>query len=132
MHNVAGFVIGVIAAACLAAHAVAQSSAPVPGATVERVYTPLDLEKCKHTKGREVEDYGSWRCAGYNGIPVRVSAGDQRTYVSFGSNAAKEIAAGETLALRSIRHSIVLPSLLNDASVSPAAISFAAFEPKLT
>lgn len=98
MHNVAGFITGVIAAACLADHAVAQSSAPAPATTIERAYTPLDLDKCKHTKGREVEDYGSWRCTGYNGMPVRVSAGDQRTYISFGPNAAKEIAAGETLA----------------------------------
>ena len=102
MHNVAGFTTGVIAAACLAAHALAQSSAPAPNPapaiTNERAYTPLDLDKCKHTKGREVEDYGSWRCTGYNGMPVRVSAGDQRTHVSFGANAAKEIAAGETLA----------------------------------
>ena len=102
MYNVAGFVTAVIAAACLAAHAVAQSSVPapnpVPAATLDRAYTPLDLDKCKHTKGREVEDYGSWRCTGYNGMPVRVSAGDQRTYVSFGPNAAKEVAAGETLA----------------------------------
>src|SRR5437868_3465329 len=98
MQNVAGFVAGVIATACFAAHAVAQSSTPVPAAAIERVYTPLDLDKCKHTKGREVEDYGSWRCVGYNGMPVRVSAGDQRTYISFGPNASKEIAAGETLA----------------------------------
>ena len=91
MNNVAGVVAGVIAAACFATHATAQSS--VPSASVERAYTPLDLDKCKHTKGREVEDYGSWRCTGYNGIPVRVSAGDQRTYISFGPNAAKEIAA---------------------------------------
>ena len=96
MNNVAGVVAGVIAAACFATHATAQSS--VPSASVERAYTPLDLDKCKHTKGREVEDYGSWRCTGYSGILVRVSAGDQRTYISFGPNAAKEIAAGETLA----------------------------------
>jgi hypothetical protein len=98
MYNVAGFITGVIAAACLAADAVAQTGAPVPAATVERAYTPLDLDKCKHTKGRDVEDYGSWRCTGYDGMAVRVSAGDQRTNISFGPNAAKEIAAGETLA----------------------------------
>ena len=37
-----------------------------------------------HKRGREVEDYGSWRCTGYGGNCVYVSAGDQRTYVSFG------------------------------------------------
>ena len=73
MNNVAGVVAGVIAAACFATHATAQSS--VPSAPVERAYTTLDLDKCKHTKGREVEDYGSWRCTGYSGILVRVSAG---------------------------------------------------------
>ena len=36
-----------------------------------RAYTQLDLDKCRHTQGREVEDYGSWRCAGYGGIAVR-------------------------------------------------------------
>ncbi|MEW6453400.1 MAG: hypothetical protein AB1490_22315 [Pseudomonadota bacterium] len=95
MKNVAGLIAGVIVAACFSAETLAQSSAaPV----VERVYTPLNLDKCKHIKGREVEDYGSWRCTGYSGTLVLVSAGDQRTYVSFGPNAAKEIAASETLA----------------------------------
>lgn len=97
MHNVAGVISGVIAAACFAAHAVAQSSAPAVAA-IERVTTPLDIDKCKHTKGRDVEDYGSWRCTGHNGILVRISAGDQRTFISFGPNAAKELAASETLA----------------------------------
>jgi hypothetical protein len=31
-------------------------------------------------------------------MAVRITAGDQRTYVSFGPNAAREVAAGETLA----------------------------------
>jgi hypothetical protein len=35
--------------------------------------------------------------AGYAGIGVRLSAGDQRMYVSFGPRAATEIAASETL-----------------------------------
>ena len=54
MNNVAGVVAGVIAAACFVIHATAQSS--VASAPVERAYTTLDLDKCKHTKGREVED----------------------------------------------------------------------------
>jgi hypothetical protein len=65
---------------------------------IERVYTPLDLAKCKHRRGREVEDYGSWRCTGHAGIAIHVSAGDQRTYISYGPNAAKEPAASQTLA----------------------------------
>jgi len=65
---------------------------------VERVYTPLDLKKCRHTKGKVEEDYGSWRCAGHMGIAIYVTAGDQRSYISFGPNAAGERAAKETLA----------------------------------
>jgi hypothetical protein len=72
---------------------------PSPAAdAVDRAYTPLDLDKCRHRPGREVEDYGSWQCSGFNGMAVRVTAGDQRTTVSFGPNAAREVAASETLA----------------------------------
>lgn len=85
----------------LAAFAVAACMISVgPGSaaaqTVTRVYTQLDSDKCKHTRGREVEDYGSWRCAGHAGIAVHLSAGDQRMHVSFGRNAARELAASET------------------------------------
>jgi hypothetical protein len=62
------------------------------------VYTPLDLDKCRHKAGTVEEDYGEWRCAGYAGIPVYVTAGDQRVFVSYGRNAAKEPAAKQTLA----------------------------------
>ena len=64
------------------------------------VYTRFDADTtCKHTRGRDVEDYGSWRCPGYGGLIVHLSAGDQRMRVSFGSSAtsaAREPAAGET------------------------------------
>jgi hypothetical protein len=66
--------------------------------TVVSVYTPLDLKKCRHTAGKDVEDYGTWSCAGYGGIAVYVAAGDQRSYVSYGPNAAKQAAAKQTLA----------------------------------
>ncbi len=69
---------------------------PMAAQTVSRVYTQFDAEKCRHTRGRDVEDYGSWFCTGYGGIPVRLAAGDQRMFVSFGRNAAKERAASET------------------------------------
>src|SRR5215510_2143310 len=69
-----------------------------PAGAVERAYTPLDLSKCRHKPGREVEDYGSWRCEGYGGNFVFVSAGDQRTYISYGPKLADTVAAGETLA----------------------------------
>ena len=72
---------------------------PAIGQTVSRVYTQLDADKCRHTKGRDVEDYGSWRCAGHAGIDVYLSAGDQRMFVSFGRNAAREPAARQTFPL---------------------------------
>lgn len=62
------------------------------------VSTPLDLKKCRHLPGKMEEDYGSWRCRGYRGIPVFVSAGDQRTYISYGRNAEEQPAARQTLA----------------------------------
>jgi hypothetical protein len=61
-------------------------------------YTNIDANhQCSHARGTAVEDYGSWRCKGYVGIGVWLSAGDQRMYVSFGPRAATEIAARETL-----------------------------------
>jgi hypothetical protein len=82
-------------AAVAAAPAAAQTAA---SQNVTYAYTPLDLDKCRHTRGKEPEDYGEWRCAGYGGIAVRVTAGDQRIYVSFGARAKDEPAAGQTLA----------------------------------
>ena len=73
----------------------------VPSAMAETIasaYTPFEVDKCTHRKGREVEDYGEWRCRGYAGIPVVMTAGDQRVYVSYGAAAKREVAAGETLA----------------------------------
>jgi hypothetical protein len=64
----------------------------------ESVYSDFDTKKCRHIPGREVEDYGEWRCKGYAGIPVYMSAGDQRIYVSYGKSAKKELAALQTLA----------------------------------
>jgi hypothetical protein len=66
--------------------------------TVASIYTPLDLKKCRHTAGKDVEDYGTWSCGGLGNIGVYVTAGDQRSYVSYGPNAAKQPAARETLA----------------------------------
>jgi hypothetical protein len=88
---------GTIAAACGLSPASAQPATSKPAA-IERAFTPLNLKTCRHTRGKEPEDYGSWRWAGYAGIPVRVSAGDQRIYVSYGPRAASEPAARQTLA----------------------------------
>ena len=69
---------------------------PAASQPVSRVYTQLDSDKCRHTKGKAAEDYGTWRCAGHDGIEVYLSAGDQRMTVSFGRNAAREPAASQT------------------------------------
>jgi hypothetical protein len=72
-------------------------SAPAASQTVEYVYTKFDSKQCKHTKGRAVEDYGSWLCPGHEKIAVRLSAGDQRMYVTYGSGQKDDLAASQTL-----------------------------------
>jgi hypothetical protein len=72
------------------------AAAPVSAKAVSSVYTKFNSKQCTHTRGRQVEDYGSWQCAGHQGIGVRLSAGDQRMQVSFGRNAARELAAEQT------------------------------------
>jgi hypothetical protein len=72
------------------------AATPALGETVGRAYTQFDADECRHSKGRGVEDYGSWRCAGYGGIDIFLTAGDQRMKVSFGKNAAREPAASQT------------------------------------
>lgn len=69
---------------------------PAASQSVSRVYTRFDSDKCKHIQGRAVEDYGRWRCPGYGGLDIYLSASDQRMQVSFGPNAARELAASET------------------------------------
>src|SRR5215472_9171707 len=66
--------------------------------TIESATTPFNVDKCAHKHGREVEDYGEWRCAGYAGIPVVMTAGDMRIRVSYGPKARNEPAASQTLA----------------------------------
>jgi hypothetical protein len=73
-------------------------STPAPAQTNASAYTALDLNKCRHASGKAEEDYGEWPCAGYGGIAVHVRAGDQRSYVSYGRTAKKELAAKQTLA----------------------------------
>jgi hypothetical protein len=75
-------------------------SAPALAQQIFSAYSTFDADKtCRHTPGREVEDYGSWICPGHAGLIVRLSAGDQRMQVSFGQNAraaAREKAASQT------------------------------------
>jgi hypothetical protein len=80
-------------AGALFALAVVSTSAAAQ--SVEYIYTKFDTKTCKHTKGRDVEDYGSWLCPGLGKIPVRLSAGDQRMFVTFGSGKSKDDLARE-------------------------------------
>jgi hypothetical protein len=62
-------------------------------------YTTLDLDRCR-TEPPAADDPlqgGVWWCDGYGGIAVRVAEGDLRYFVSYGDNAAAELAASETL-----------------------------------
>lgn len=70
----------------------------LPVLAAESVYTDFNAKNCRHIPGKEVEDYGEWHCKGYAGIPVYMSAGDQRIYVSYGKKAKHEPAASQTLA----------------------------------
>jgi hypothetical protein len=72
---------------------------PALADTYDSAYTSLDLAACR----QEVPDpedplaSGVWWCEGYQGMPVRVAEGDLRFLVSYGEDAASEIAASETL-----------------------------------
>ena len=83
---------GLLALLCVAGI----GSSPAAGQSISREYTQFDADKCRHTRGKGVEDYGSWRCAGYDGIDIYLNAGDQRVQVSFGPNAGRELAARQT------------------------------------
>jgi hypothetical protein len=80
-------------ALCLAGPAGASAAEESIGSA----YTDYDAKKCHHKAGRDVEDYGEWRCKGLNGMAVLVSAGDQRMTMSFGPRAKDEPAVGQTL-----------------------------------
>jgi hypothetical protein len=75
------------------------STAPAFADANGSVYTSLDLAECRQ-EAPDPEDPvsgGVWWCEGYQGMPVRVAEGDLRFLVSYGADAAAEIAAGETL-----------------------------------
>lgn len=73
-------------------------AAPASAQNIESAYTDFDVKKCQHTPGTAEEDYGEWLCKGYNGIPVRMGAGDQRVTISYGNRAKLEPASRQTLA----------------------------------
>jgi hypothetical protein len=71
---------------------------PAAAQTIESISTDFDLKKCRHSPGTVAEDYGEWRCNGYDGIAIWMGAGDQRVMISFGPRAKAEPAAHQTLA----------------------------------
>jgi hypothetical protein len=89
----------IILVACVAGLSLAFAT-PAISQQIFSAYSSFDADKnCKHTRGRDVEDYGSWLCPGHSGLIVRLSAGDQRMQVSFGRTvraAANEAAASQT------------------------------------
>ncbi len=72
-------------------------ASPAIGETIESVTTPFDADKCVHKPGSEPEDDGEWRCIGHDRIPILMTAGDARVYISYGAKAAHELAARQTL-----------------------------------
>ena len=76
--------------------ALALLSAPALGQTIESRYTAFDAKKCRHQKGKGVEDYGAWTCPGYRNLRVLLSAGDQRMQVSYGNWKKDDIALSQT------------------------------------
>ena len=81
--------LGIIMAVAAAAPAVAEES----------VYTTIDLGACSQgpVDAKDPLQSGIWQCDGYLGIPVWITESDLRFFVSYGANAANEIAAHETL-----------------------------------
>lgn len=65
----------------------------------DSAYTDLRLSQCQLQPADPEDPVGGgiWWCEGYAGIPVRVAEGDLRFLVSFGANAANELAASQTL-----------------------------------
>ena len=72
---------------------------PPPPAQGSSAYTRLDLDRCRAVPPAPDDPLasGSWWCEGYRGIPVHVSEGDLRFFVSFGADAPDQPAAGTTL-----------------------------------
>ena len=62
-------------------------------------YTALDLATCRMepVNPKDPLQSGIWHCDGHLGAPVYVAEGDLRFFVSYGPNAAAEIAATQTL-----------------------------------
>jgi hypothetical protein len=72
-------------------------TSPATAQTIEGAFADFNLKKCRHIPGEVEEDYGEWRCKGYDGIPIWMGAADQRVMISFGPRAKEEPAAHQTL-----------------------------------
>ncbi|MEM8811092.1 MAG: hypothetical protein AAGF59_00640 [Pseudomonadota bacterium] len=72
--------IVVLAGLCLPAHA----------GSIDSAYTKIDLDRCAVIETHELGL--TWRCPGFNEIPVFVAESDLRFYVSFGETGRNEIA----------------------------------------
>jgi hypothetical protein len=60
-------------------------------------YTKINLDTCAVVAQDRESGSIAWSCPGLNGIPIWVAEGDLRYFVSFGPNAAQEVAATQTL-----------------------------------
>jgi hypothetical protein len=61
------------------------------------VYTKLDLDTCRHKPSTVEEVEGEWFCPGFGGIAVYALGEHAHIYLSYGRNAAKTLAARQTL-----------------------------------
>ena len=83
----------------IAAAAAFFAATPASAGQFTSTYTSLELEKCRIVQ--RFSDGGggaTWSCPGFAGVPVRVSEGDLRFFVSFGPRAEEQRAARQTLA----------------------------------
>ncbi len=65
----------------------------------DSIYTSMDLADCKEqpTNPDDPLETGVWSCEGYGGVPVWISEGDLRLFVSFGPKPQDEPAAAQTM-----------------------------------
>lgn len=68
---------------------------PASAQQIESSYTDVDLNLCTVI---ESDDFGTmWACPGLKGMPVMVTEGDLRMFVSYGLSSTTERAAEQTL-----------------------------------
>jgi hypothetical protein len=75
---------------------------------ISSLYTSLNLDKCQLVSSNPNEGGSAvWHCKGHEGMRVRVAEGDLRFFVSYGPDAEKQTAAGQTLApFNTIHHTL--------------------------